>query len=274
MSVGKKIKELRQKAGLSQAEVAEKLGMARATYASLEVDRREPDLGELKAISQFYEIEMMELIAEEGDDWPGVVMEPPVEYKTRKEPSVVPRDIDPQVNPDKLREVLLYVLEKIGAKPNVGETVLYKLLYFIDFDYYEKNGQAITGLTYIRSRFGPTPTRSLGDLVKQMEQNGELEIVLTKNFNNTMKKFLPVVSSTLTELTAGELRHIDVILGCLGDKNATQLLQLVQIDTFWRATDDGQKIRYQNVVSRESADDDLGRLEQDEDVDDLLSTRR
>ena len=38
MSFGGKIKQLRKAAGLSQKEVAEKLEMARATYASLEVD--------------------------------------------------------------------------------------------------------------------------------------------------------------------------------------------------------------------------------------------
>lgn len=44
----------------------------------------------------------------------------------------------PQKKLDKFKEVLLYVLGKVGSKPNVGETVLCKLLYFIDFDYYEK----------------------------------------------------------------------------------------------------------------------------------------
>ena len=42
----------------------------------------------------------------------------------------------PEKNVKKFKEVLLYVLEKVGNKPNVGMTVLYKLLYFIDFDFY------------------------------------------------------------------------------------------------------------------------------------------
>lgn len=32
----------------------------------------------------------------------------------------------------KLKEVLLYVLRATADKPNVGETVLHKLLYFMD----------------------------------------------------------------------------------------------------------------------------------------------
>ena len=34
-------------------------------------------------------------------------------------------------NIPKFKEVFLYILNKVGAKPNVGKTVLFKLLYFI-----------------------------------------------------------------------------------------------------------------------------------------------
>jgi hypothetical protein len=44
----------------------------------------------------------------------------------------------PQKNLKNFKEALLYILNKVGSKPNVGETVIYKLLYFVDFDYYEK----------------------------------------------------------------------------------------------------------------------------------------
>lgn len=253
MSFGGKIKQLRKSAGLSQQDVAENLGMARATYASLEVNRREPDLGELNKIAQYYEISLMELVAEEGDDWPGVVMEPTVEYKSRVEPEILPRDIDPQVNPEKLREVLLYVLDKVGAKPNVGETVLYKLLYFIDFDYYEKFGQSITGLTYVRNRFGPTPTRSFVDVVKQMEANEELEVISTKYFNNTQKKYLPNKKSDLHELKAKELEHINDTLARLSDKTATELSDLSHKDTPWIVAEQGKPINYRFVFYRTTA---------------------
>lgn len=227
MSMGKKLKELRKGAGLSQAEVAEKLGMARATYASLEVNRREPDLGEMRRIAQLYEIEMMELIAEEGDDWPGMVMESTAVYNTQKVPDTPSKNLQQQVNPVKLRDVLLYVLDKVGAKPNVGETVIYKLLYLIDARYTAETGQSITGLSYIHSRFGPSPAKSFGDLVKNMEKNGELEIVSTRFFNNTMRKYLPLVSSNLATLSAQELYHIHRVIESVGDKTAEQLLDSI-----------------------------------------------
>lgn len=249
MTFGAKLKQLRSTAGLSQQDVAEKLGMARATYASLEVDRREPDLAELRAISQFYEIPLRELIDQEGE-FSVVVQEAAIEYKKRQEPEKIPRDITPQINPEKLREVLLYILEKVGAKPNVGETVLYKLLYFIDFDYYEKHGKSITGLTYVRNHFGPTPTRSFVDVVKQMESSGELEIITTKYFNNTQKKYLPVTKSDLHGLNAQELQHINETLNRLGDKTAAELSELSHYDMPWLAAKPGEPLQYRDVFYR------------------------
>ena len=129
------IRQLRDDAGKSQQDIAEAIGVARATYASLEAGRRPPNLDEMTKLAEYYQIAPSALI----DGAAGIVSEPMVEY-VREAPvnDIEPREIDPQVNPEKLREVLLYILNKIGAKPNVGEAVLYKLLYFIDMDYYEK----------------------------------------------------------------------------------------------------------------------------------------
>ncbi len=56
---------------------------------------------------------------------------------------------------NKFKQVLLYVLNKVGAKVNVGKTVIYKLLYFIDFDYYELYETQLMGLKYKRDIYGP-----------------------------------------------------------------------------------------------------------------------
>lgn len=248
MSFGGTIKTLRNNAGLSQQAVAEKLGMARATYASLEINRREPDLAELRGISRFYEIPMTDLV--DPAHGTATVNEPTPEYKSHATPEAPARDPEPQINPDKLREVLLYVLSKVGGKPNVGETVLYKLLYFIDFDYYERYGQSVTGLTYVRNHYGPTPTLAFVDVVKRMEINDELEIITTKHFSNTLKKYLPVVPVDLQNLSAKELAHIDQELARLGDKSSSELAELSRFDTPWIVAKQGDPILYRDVFYR------------------------
>ena len=77
----------------------------------------------------------------------------------------------PQKHLEKFKQVFLYVLQQVGAKPNVGETVLYKLLYFIDFDFYEKHEEQLMGLTYIKNTHGPTP-REFKVVVDEMVATG------------------------------------------------------------------------------------------------------
>lgn len=52
-----------------------------------------------------------------------------------------------RLNKRKMREVILYILQKAG--PMTLEK-LSTILYFIDFDYYEKHYRSITGATYIK----------------------------------------------------------------------------------------------------------------------------
>lgn len=245
------IRQLRKQAGKSQQDIANAIGIARATYASLEAARRDPNLREINALCKYHEVSISEMIGGATID---LIREPEVEYvRQAKQNDIEPREIDPQVSPEKLREVLLYVLGKVGAKPNVGETVLYKLLYFIDMDYYEKHGRSITGLTYIHNTYGPSPVKDFCAVVDDMRAHNELDIIETKFFNNKQKKYLPQATSELQNLSASEIKHIDEELMRLGDKNATELSDLSHKDTPWIVAKKGAPIDYRDVFYRTPA---------------------
>jgi transcriptional regulator with XRE-family HTH domain len=244
------IKQLRDDAGLSQQDVADKIGIARATYAGLETARRDPNLSELRSLANFYQVSINELI--EGPSTGSVTTSATPYVFTPQDNDIEPRET-PQLHSEKLREVLLYILEKVGAKPNVGETVLYKLLYFIDFDYYEKFGASITGLTYVRNHFGPTPTLSFKSVVDSMQRAGELDVVETPYFTHKQRKYLPTTRASLTQLSAQELEHINDELVRLADKSATELSELSHKDTPWLASKDKEVIDYQLAMYRTDA---------------------
>ena len=250
MSFQTTIRELRERAGLSQQDVADAIGIARATYASLEVDRRPPNLDEMRALAEYYQIAPSDLI----DGTVSMVNEPVAQYTSQtNEDEVIPRE-DVTLDRQKLRQVLLYISGQVGARPNVGATVINKLLYFIDFDYYEQYGKSITGLSYIRNHYGPTahmPT--ITSTVQQMRADGQLEVVETPYFKHTQKKYLPLKSADLTELNAQELAHIDAELEKLGSKSANELSDLSHLDMPWMATKPGDVIDYQLAMYRTAA---------------------
>lgn len=249
MSFSSTISKLRLSAGLTQQEVADGIGVAKATYVKIENGDREPKLDEIRALGDLYQIDTVSLI-----DGASHVNEPTRTYEASAEKEeIMPRE-DVKLNSQKLRQVLLYISEQVGAKPNVGATVINKLLYFIDFDYYEKYGKSITGLSYIRNHYGPTahmPT--ISSTIEQMEKAGELEVVETPYFKLKQKKYLPRQRADLTELNAQELTHINAELDKLGDKSASELSDLSHLDMPWLATKPGEEIDYQLAMYRTKA---------------------
>ena len=63
MSLGEKLLDLRKKAGLSQEDVADKLGVSRQTVSKWETDQTVPELIKAKLLSQLYNVSYDYLIS-------------------------------------------------------------------------------------------------------------------------------------------------------------------------------------------------------------------
>lgn len=61
MEIGNKISELRKKSGLSQEELAEKVGVARQTISKWELGETSPDLRQSKELSKIFKVSLDEL---------------------------------------------------------------------------------------------------------------------------------------------------------------------------------------------------------------------
>lgn len=219
------IKALRESHGMSQAYLAERLGMSRPTFIKVEKGERILTRPEEERVRELF----------------GMVDE--FTKATDIRISV------PQKKLEKFKQVLLYVLEKTAGNPKIGMTALYKLLYFIDFDYYEKYDQQLMGLTYIKNHYGPTP-REFVKVVEDMKQAGDLEEVRSSYFAYEQRKFLPRKSANLASLSGQEKEMIDSVLARYGDKSATELTRLSHEDTPYVVAEDGKNIEYEHVFYR------------------------
>lgn len=239
---------LRKKNQFTQEYVAEVVGTTRQTYSLLEKGEQELSLSEANALSKLYGISIDDLFL--GNDSTPTVTIVKNQQPSPHSPSQPFRISVPQKNIEKFKEILLYILTKIGAKPNVGETVLYKLLYFIDFDYYEKHEEQLIGATYIKNHYGPTPVE-FQLVIEDMIEKKELVKVDSKYFNKNQKKYLPIREPDLTVLkNARELQHIDDVLARLSDKNASELSEYSHQDVPWIVTEMGKEIQYEYVFYR------------------------
>jgi len=244
LKLGKTIKNLREQIGISQQKLADSLGVLRPTISQIENGERKITADELVELSQIFNISIEHLLGFRKE--PEVVLLEGGEEK-KMEPGI--RINVPQKNLRKFREVLLYILNKVGSKPNIGETVVYKLLYFMDFDFYEKYEEQLIGATYIKNNFGPTPVE-FKKIVDRMIRDKEIEKVKSDYFTFPQTKYLPLRKPNLTELKASEVQLIDDVLCRLSDMNATQISDYSHNDVPWLTTKNGQRIEYESVFYR------------------------
>jgi transcriptional regulator with XRE-family HTH domain len=242
--IGLRIKELREKAGISQDALATSMKLPRPAISQIESGTRKIATDELIKFSEIFHVTVDGLI--------NPVKEPEVYLREEKEEKAVKPQLRisvPQKNLSKFKEVLLYILNKVGAKENIGETVIYKLLYFIDFDFYEKYEDQLVGATYIKNKYGPTPVE-FAKIVEKMIKDGEIEKVKSEYFKLQQTKYLPRRRPDLVKLTASEVEVIDDVLNRLSDMNASQISAYSHGDVPWATTDDGDAIEYESVFYR------------------------
>lgn len=246
MIKGGLIRSLREKNEISQEQMAEILKVSRPTYAAIEKGDKDLTLSQAEKLASVFGMSLDQFIAGGKGKEVEVVLESK-DGNQDKEESL--RISVPAKNVKKFREVLLYILEKVGNKPNVGMTVLYKLLYFIDFDYFEKFEEQLMGATYIRNHFGPTPVE-FKKIVDGLIENEELVEVKSKYFQKEQKKYIPRRSANLSVLNAQELKHIDQELARLSDLNAHELTEFSHKDVPWLSAEEGQPLDYESVFYR------------------------
>jgi len=255
--LGIRIKKLREQLGISQQRLAEPLGVLRPTVSQIENAERKITADELIKLSEIFNISVESLLDLRKE--PEVILR---ESKRRKKQRPQIRINVPQRNIEKFREVFLHILNKVGSKPNIGETVIYKLLYFIDFNFYEKYEAQLIGATYIKNRYGPTPIE-LKKITDKMIEECEIEKVESKYYEYPQTKYLPLRKANLSALKANEIELVDDVLIRLSDMSAAQISEYSHNDVPWLTTEDGEVIEYESVFYRTPA---YSVREYDEDI--------
>jgi len=244
---GSYIKNMREKHGLSQDFISKKINLSRPSYLEIEKGNKELTISEARNLANIFNLSLNDFLDQKEYKEPNINIIKKIE-KDEKKIDDLRIDI-PEENISKFKEILLYILEKVGAKQNIGETALYKILYFIDFDYYEKYEDQLMGLKYIKNIFGPTPVE-FKVVIDEMEKNNEIEKVISKYFTHDQRKYLPKKSSNISKLSAQEIKHIDYELERLSNMNATELSNLSHKDTPWISAKDKEEISYESVFYR------------------------
>lgn len=242
--IGQRLTDLRKRRGFSQEDLAKAVKISRSSVAQIELGNRSVNIMELQRLSIVLGFSLDDFVS--GD----FGMDQDVEESVIKKPETERISV-PSIKVDKFKNVLLYILEKCAGKPNVGETVLYKLLYFSDFNYYELYENHLTGANYRKLPFGPVPQK-LDSILQQMITNNQLKRVKTEYHGYPQTRYLPLEKSNLTELRASEKEVIDRVIEQFSDWSATAISNFSHKDMPWLASKEGEDIDYELVFYREA----------------------
>jgi len=228
--MGTRLSELRDAHKLSQQELADMLGVSRGFLSMVEGGQRDLRSIHLMALLSSFGITLEEFISGKNGTKPNLAV---------------------GLNEQKFRRLLLYILNRVGQKPNVGETVLYKLLYYIEKAFYinREYKKQLVGLTFIKRPFGPVPAgfKALAD--KMIEEN-LISRVNAKFHDKLQKKYLPNIPIDENAFTTSEKNIIDKVLKDYSDYTATEITNLSHKEPAWLNTEDNQFMNFDLVRSK------------------------
>lgn len=240
--IGQRLAALRKAKGLSQEDLAKLIGISRPSLAQMEQGNRGMDVLELVKICETLQCTMYALLGQGTEEIPILAPLPAS--------AAMPSIRLTAFHWEKFQQVLLYILEHCAGKPNVGETVLNKLLYFSDFNYYELYEESMTGATYRKLPYGPVP-QNMDTILQHMIDDRLVQRIKVDYHGYPQTRYLPLQKADLQQLKASEKEVIDRVIEHMGDWSATTISEWSHKDMPWQATQEGEDIDYELVFYRE-----------------------
>lgn len=157
------IKDLRKKANVSQEDLAKYIWVSRLTYISAENWKRDFKKEEVKKIAEFFEKDLSYFLKEDKNI-----------FKNRA-----------------IKDMILYIAHNFETKESLWKTMLNKLLYFSDFNYYEWTWTLISWINYKKLPFGPVP-ENINEILDEMVKDWEIIIKEEQKFDFPINKIIAI----------------------------------------------------------------------------------
>ncbi|MFZ2969560.1 MAG: helix-turn-helix domain-containing protein [Minisyncoccia bacterium] len=218
------IKELRTKKGLSQVEIAEKIGIGRTSYISFEQGKAELSLQEAAKLADIF----------------GVSLE---EIKSGLRPNYA-----------KYKQMILaYLRLDVGADGKITKTKLAKLLYLADFAWFYKHLESMSGMSYRKIQYGPVPD-SYFRAIDELYEEGAIDIdTTTKDGAFLIFQTGAGEREELSGLNIGEKKLIKEISEKWKDKRTQEIVKFTHDQLPYLICEDNEIIPY-GLITQENPD--------------------
>lgn len=222
-TIAKTIKELRIRKEFTQAEIAESLGLARASYIAIEQGKRGLSLSEATELARML----------------GVTVE----------------DLSNGMLPmyEKYKQMILFILGLVSGDGKLPKTKLAKLLYLSDFSWFYYHLESMSGMAYRKIQFGPVPDQFFR-AIDEFENEGLIDVDRkTAEGKNMLLVSLSRVGKRekITELSPEEKNLIKKIEKKWRDKSAREIVAFTHSQIPYEFAFDGDIISYALITQEE-----------------------
>ncbi len=150
------------------------------------------------------------------------------------------------LNRKKYQNAILYLCQKLQGEVR-GKKKLAKLLYFADFDLYEKHQRSITGDTYKAYPKGPLPS-TLHEIINELSADGKLKVNAIKEWGQEYaptEVYTCLAEPDLSVFDEEEKKMLERVAKRYGGLNGEQLADLSHAEAPYTAAEPYGDIPYE-----------------------------
>lgn len=217
-SIIEKVTKLREQSGLTQEEVANKLGISRQRWILVEKGERDLDTQELKVLATLFGVDIADFFEE------------------------IP-------NIKKFKQMYFACLRYASNNHgNVPKTKLAKLLYLADFTNFFKDLEPMSGVKYRRLEYGPVADVFFS-VTDDLLMDGKIGLEVLDGGAQMIS--LNTREAETDELSSTELARIKEICELWKDKPTQDIVNFTHEQKPWKMCRDGEYIPYSLIIQED-----------------------
>jgi len=205
---------------MSQAEVAEKIGISRSSYIAFEQGKIELSLSEASKLADLFGLSLCDVEA----------------------------GLKP--NYEKYKEMILaYLRQASAADGKILKTKLAKMLYLADFAWYYDHLDSMSGMQYRRLQYGPVPDMYFR-AIDELEADGKINVD-RKNEMILISENSSSKNQTLRNLAKSELGLIEKIAGKWKDRKTNEIVDFTHNQLPYKICQPDEIIPYELITQED-----------------------
>jgi hypothetical protein len=154
------------------------------------------------------------------------------------------------MNRQKFKSLVHYVCaRRCDAPETLGGVKLNKILWLSDLSAFYDLGEPITGVRYIKRKFGPVPAPIM-PVLHELEAEGVLTVTEAKHYGKQKTEFVVHVPAKGDFLPPEELKIVNEVIDHVCDEHTAKSVSEASHDHIWKVAMDGEEIPLFTVFAK------------------------